>query len=72
MRRTTEVEVLLRLHAPQVLGAVVRRYGRFGPGRGRRTGGAARRRAAVTGHALSVPETRCLGARAARLTPPPP
>ncbi|MFF7687255.1 RNA polymerase sigma factor [Streptomyces syringium] len=31
MRRTTEVEDLLRLHAPQVLGAVVRRYGHFGP-----------------------------------------
>ncbi|MFJ6631217.1 RNA polymerase sigma factor [Streptomyces sp. NPDC091376] len=31
MRRTTEVEDLLRLHAPQVLGALVRRYGHFGP-----------------------------------------
>ncbi|GGR49860.1 RNA polymerase sigma factor [Streptomyces netropsis] len=31
MTRTTEVEDLLRLHAPQVLGAVVRRYGHFGP-----------------------------------------
>ncbi|MCX4824167.1 RNA polymerase sigma factor [Streptomyces sp. NBC_01142] len=30
MRRTTEVEDLLRLHAPQVLGALVRRYGHFG------------------------------------------
>ncbi|NLU75235.1 sigma-70 family RNA polymerase sigma factor [Streptomyces sp. HNM0575] len=29
MRRTSEVEVLLRLHAPQVLGALVRRYGHF-------------------------------------------
>ncbi|WP_328768722.1 RNA polymerase sigma factor [Streptomyces sp. NBC_00286] len=29
MRRTTEVEDLLRLHAPQVLGALVRRYGHF-------------------------------------------
>ncbi|WP_055569309.1 RNA polymerase sigma factor [Streptomyces atriruber] len=29
-RRTTEVEDLLRLHAPQVLGALVRRYGHFG------------------------------------------
>ncbi|MFC4611976.1 RNA polymerase sigma factor [Streptomyces maoxianensis] len=31
VRRTTEVEDLLRLHAPQVLGALVRRYGHFGP-----------------------------------------
>jgi RNA polymerase sigma factor (sigma-70 family) len=31
LRRTTEVEDLLRLHAPQVLGALVRRYGHFGP-----------------------------------------
>lgn len=31
MRRTTDVEDLLRLHAPQVLGALVRRYGHFGP-----------------------------------------
>ncbi|MCM2412820.1 RNA polymerase sigma factor [Streptomyces sp. RKAG290] len=31
MRRTTEVEDLLRLHAPQVLGALVRRYGHFDP-----------------------------------------
>jgi len=30
VRRTTEVEDLLRLHAPQVLGALVRRYGHFG------------------------------------------
>ncbi|MEU6994670.1 sigma-70 family RNA polymerase sigma factor [Streptomyces sp. NPDC046465] len=30
LRRTTEVEDLLRLHAPQVLGALVRRYGHFG------------------------------------------
>lgn len=30
MRRTTEVEDLLRRHAPQVLGALVRRYGHFG------------------------------------------
>ncbi|MEV7192368.1 sigma-70 family RNA polymerase sigma factor [Streptomyces sp. NPDC093510] len=30
LRRTTEVEGLLRLHAPQVLGALVRRYGHFG------------------------------------------
>ncbi|MFF3310880.1 RNA polymerase sigma factor [Streptomyces sp. NPDC002952] len=29
MRRTGEVEDLLRLHAPQVLGALVRRYGHF-------------------------------------------
>ncbi|MFD8201338.1 RNA polymerase sigma factor [Streptomyces sp. NPDC059701] len=29
MRRTSEVEGLLRLHAPQVLGALVRRYGHF-------------------------------------------
>ncbi|MFG2946514.1 RNA polymerase sigma factor [Streptomyces adustus] len=29
MRRTSEVENLLRLHAPQVLGALVRRYGHF-------------------------------------------
>ncbi|MDX2678015.1 RNA polymerase sigma factor [Streptomyces soliscabiei] len=29
MRRTREVEDLLRLHAPQVLGALVRRYGHF-------------------------------------------
>ncbi|MER5223348.1 sigma-70 family RNA polymerase sigma factor [Streptomyces flaveus] len=29
MRRTTETEDLLRLHAPQVLGALVRRYGHF-------------------------------------------
>ncbi|WP_225630958.1 RNA polymerase sigma factor [Streptomyces solaniscabiei] len=29
MRRTSEVEDLLRLHAPQVLGALVRRYGNF-------------------------------------------
>ncbi|WP_206302904.1 sigma-70 family RNA polymerase sigma factor [Streptomyces sp. WAC 01529] len=29
MRPTTEVEDLLRLHAPQVLGALVRRYGHF-------------------------------------------
>ncbi|WP_327431636.1 RNA polymerase sigma factor [Streptomyces sp. NBC_01236] len=29
MRATTEVEDLLRLHAPQVLGALVRRYGHF-------------------------------------------
>lgn len=29
MRRTTEVEDLLRRHAPQVLGALVRRYGHF-------------------------------------------
>lgn len=29
MRRTSEVEDLLRLHAPQVLGALVRRYGHF-------------------------------------------
>src|SRR5262249_8065299 len=28
---TSEVEDLLRLHAPQVLGALVRRYGHFGP-----------------------------------------
>lgn len=31
MRRTTEVEDLLRRHAPQVLGALVRRYGHFDP-----------------------------------------
>ncbi|WP_328866202.1 RNA polymerase sigma factor [Streptomyces sp. NBC_00304] len=31
MRRTSEVEDLLRLHAPQVLGALVRRYGHFDP-----------------------------------------
>ncbi|MGW2563126.1 RNA polymerase sigma factor [Streptomyces sp. NPDC001514] len=31
MKRPTEVEDLLRLHAPQVLGALVRRYGHFGP-----------------------------------------
>jgi RNA polymerase sigma factor (sigma-70 family) len=31
LTRTTEVEDLLRLHAPQVLGALVRRYGHFGP-----------------------------------------
>jgi RNA polymerase sigma factor (sigma-70 family) len=31
LRRTTEVGDLLRLHAPQVLGALVRRYGNFGP-----------------------------------------
>lgn len=30
LRRTTEVEDLLRRHAPQVLGALVRRYGHFG------------------------------------------
>ncbi|MFJ6943195.1 RNA polymerase sigma factor [Streptomyces wuyuanensis] len=30
MSRTTGVEDLLRLHAPQVLGALVRRYGHFG------------------------------------------
>ncbi|WP_191095103.1 RNA polymerase sigma factor [Streptomyces kanamyceticus] len=30
MKRTTEVEDLLRRHAPQVLGALVRRYGHFG------------------------------------------
>jgi RNA polymerase sigma factor (sigma-70 family) len=30
VRRTTETEDLLRLHAPQVLGALVRRYGHFG------------------------------------------
>ncbi|MGH3327945.1 MAG: RNA polymerase sigma factor [Streptomycetales bacterium] len=29
MKRTTHVEDLLRLHAPQVLGALVRRYGHF-------------------------------------------
>ncbi|MEU5770351.1 sigma-70 family RNA polymerase sigma factor [Streptomyces asoensis] len=29
MRRTSETEDLLRLHAPQVLGALVRRYGHF-------------------------------------------
>ncbi|MEU0370786.1 sigma-70 family RNA polymerase sigma factor [Streptomyces sp. NPDC006283] len=29
MRRTTDVEDLLRRHAPQVLGALVRRYGHF-------------------------------------------
>ncbi|MCX5331417.1 RNA polymerase sigma factor [Streptomyces sp. NBC_00140] len=29
MRRTTDVEDLLRLHAPQVLGALIRRYGHF-------------------------------------------
>jgi RNA polymerase sigma factor (sigma-70 family) len=29
LRRTSEVEDLLRLHAPQVLGALVRRYGHF-------------------------------------------
>jgi RNA polymerase sigma factor (sigma-70 family) len=29
VRRTSEVEDLLRLHAPQVLGALVRRYGHF-------------------------------------------
>ncbi|MFF8881327.1 RNA polymerase sigma factor [Streptomyces flaveolus] len=29
MRRTSEVDDLLRLHAPQVLGALVRRYGHF-------------------------------------------
>ncbi|WP_434091164.1 RNA polymerase sigma factor [Streptomyces flaveus] len=29
VRRTTETEDLLRLHAPQVLGALVRRYGHF-------------------------------------------
>ncbi|MFF1380441.1 RNA polymerase sigma factor [Streptomyces sp. NPDC058308] len=29
LRRTTEAEDLLRLHAPQVLGALVRRYGHF-------------------------------------------
>ncbi|MET7618930.1 sigma-70 family RNA polymerase sigma factor [Streptomyces sp. NPDC005408] len=29
MRRTTGIEDLLRLHAPQVLGALVRRYGHF-------------------------------------------
>lgn len=31
MRRTSEFEDLLRLHAPQVLGALVRRYGHFDP-----------------------------------------
>ncbi|MEV0781693.1 DUF6596 domain-containing protein [Streptomyces sp. NPDC050423] len=31
MRRTRDVEDLLRLHAPQVLGALVRRYGHFDP-----------------------------------------
>ncbi|UUN27857.1 RNA polymerase sigma factor [Streptomyces sp. FIT100] len=31
MSRTTGIEDLLRLHAPQVLGALVRRYGHFGP-----------------------------------------
>ncbi|MGI5511261.1 RNA polymerase sigma factor [Streptomyces sp. CA-106131] len=31
MTGTSEVEDLLRLHAPQVLGALVRRYGHFGP-----------------------------------------
>ncbi|MFD0026371.1 RNA polymerase sigma factor [Streptomyces sp. NPDC058382] len=31
MKRTAEVEDLLRLHAPQVLGALVRRYGHFDP-----------------------------------------
>lgn len=31
MSRTTGVEDLPRLHAPQVLGALVRRYGHFGP-----------------------------------------
>ncbi|MFE1957575.1 RNA polymerase sigma factor [Streptomyces sp. NPDC059479] len=30
MRHTNETEDLLRLHAPQVLGALVRRYGHFG------------------------------------------
>ncbi|NEA05030.1 RNA polymerase sigma factor, partial [Streptomyces sp. SID10116] len=30
MRPTTGTEDLLRLHAPQVLGALVRRYGHFG------------------------------------------
>ncbi|MDQ0598998.1 RNA polymerase sigma factor (sigma-70 family) [Streptomyces canus] len=29
MRRTTDVEDLLRLHAPQVLSALIRRYGHF-------------------------------------------
>ncbi|MFI9588314.1 RNA polymerase sigma factor [Streptomyces sp. NPDC052236] len=29
MRRTTDIEDLLRLHAPQVLGVLVRRYGHF-------------------------------------------
>lgn len=29
MKRRTEAEDLLRLHAPQVLGALVRRYGHF-------------------------------------------
>ncbi|NUO43380.1 MAG: sigma-70 family RNA polymerase sigma factor [Streptomyces sp.] len=29
MRGTTEVEDLLRLHAPQVFGALIRRYGHF-------------------------------------------
>jgi RNA polymerase sigma factor (sigma-70 family) len=29
VRRTTDVEDLLRLHAPQVLGALIRRYGHF-------------------------------------------
>ena len=29
MGTTVEVEDLLRLHAPQVLGALVRRYGHF-------------------------------------------
>ncbi|MGW7368088.1 RNA polymerase sigma factor [Streptomyces sp. NPDC054841] len=31
MTRTTDVEDLLRRHAPQVLGTLVRRYGRFDP-----------------------------------------
>ena len=38
------VEDLLRQLAPQVLGALVRRYGHFDDGRGRGPGGAARRR----------------------------
>ncbi|MDN0195687.1 hypothetical protein [Streptomyces sp. S.PNR 29] len=29
MRKPTDVEALLRRHAPQVLGALVRRYGHF-------------------------------------------
>ena len=42
-----DVEDLLRELAPQVLGVLARRYGRLRRGRGRRPGGAARRRRAL-------------------------
>ena len=54
------IEDLLRELAPQVLGAVVRRYGDFADCRGRGAGGAAGGRDAVAGR-RACPTTRAAG-----------